>query len=156
MKERFKAVRKELGLTQIEVAAAMGYSSNGAIKNIEQGVVTPKPEFINAFCEKYGINKEWLLTGEGDMFTHDPETPESITEKLANELHLSGVARTILYTYVSQPAEVRAMLDAFAYDLARRVAAGESPDHIAMTAQLPKISTLMETADPKEEDASGR
>lgn len=38
------------------------------ITNIEHGTTFPKINYLQYFYEKYGLNINWLVTGEGDMF----------------------------------------------------------------------------------------
>lgn len=68
MKDRIKAVRLALGLSQDDFARKIGYETRGAITNIESGKTKPKPQFINRLVETMHVNRSWLETGEGDMF----------------------------------------------------------------------------------------
>lgn len=68
--ERVRYLRKNvLNQSQAEFAAALG-TSRDAINNIEQNRLK-RPEMkeplLKLMCEKFSINEEWLLTGEGDM-----------------------------------------------------------------------------------------
>lgn len=65
--ERFKQLRKALNLSQDEFAARIGLT-RGAITNIEVRGLTPKPLLIDMVCHTYNVNKDWLTTGEGEMF----------------------------------------------------------------------------------------
>lgn len=77
MNERFKVLRKKLGLSQDEFANRLGLT-RGAVTNIELGKTEPKPLFISLVCSVYDVNEEWLRTGEGDMFC-----PKDIDDELA-------------------------------------------------------------------------
>ena len=68
--ERVRFLRKNvLNQSQAEFAAALG-TSRDAINNIEQNRLK-RPEMkeplLKLMCEKFNINEEWLLTGEGEM-----------------------------------------------------------------------------------------
>lgn len=67
IKDRFKAMRKELGLTQQELADAVKCSV-GVITNIEYGRATANAMCISAICDKFKVSEQWLRTGEGEMF----------------------------------------------------------------------------------------
>ena len=47
-----------------------------AIYLIETGQRNPSDRTINDICEKFNINKEWLLTGEGEMYKPEPQIDE--------------------------------------------------------------------------------
>ena len=49
-------LRKEAGLSQGDAAAALNYSSNQFISNIERGVCTPSPQIIHKILEVYGVS----------------------------------------------------------------------------------------------------
>ena len=66
MGERVKIIRKHFGLSQAQFAQKVNRSP-GFISNVETGRSDISEETINVIVEVYGVNKEWLLTGEGDM-----------------------------------------------------------------------------------------
>lgn len=70
--ERLAYVRKLRGYTQASLANAIDVS-RGVISNIEYGQNDPLPVVAEAICSKLGINKDWLLSGVGEMNsnTHD-------------------------------------------------------------------------------------
>ena len=73
MNERVKQVRKMLGLTQDEFGRRLGVT-RGAITNIEYNKVEPKPLLVDLICKEFSVNKDWLYTGEGEMFVKmDPD-----------------------------------------------------------------------------------
>jgi len=68
LKDRIKHLRKELNLTQKDLANTINKSID-RIKNIENGRVQKlHPDEIIALSNKYNINPDWLLTGEGEMY----------------------------------------------------------------------------------------
>lgn len=83
MKNRFKEIRKELGLTQNEFGEKIGITGS-TISDIERGKLSLTDRNISLICEKLGVNETWLRTGEGDMFDiyHLPE--DEITKALAS------------------------------------------------------------------------
>lgn len=64
MNERFKEVRKALGLTQSEFGKSLGIS-NTAISKIEKGENNISESNIISICREFGVNEEWLRTGVG-------------------------------------------------------------------------------------------
>lgn len=75
--ERFRYLRKSLGLSQEEFAAK-AHRTRSEITNIEYGKTTPKDAVISSICATYGIREEWLLTGEGEM-----KAPKTREEEIA-------------------------------------------------------------------------
>jgi transcriptional regulator with XRE-family HTH domain len=65
--ERIKEIRKENKLSQSAFGEKLGVSRD-AINNIENNRVEPKQLFVNYLCEIFKVNKDWLLTGEGDIY----------------------------------------------------------------------------------------
>ncbi len=68
MKNRIKEVRKSQGLTQVEFGEKIGVKGN-TVTNYENGLRTPTDAVILSICREFKVNKEWLLTGDGDMFS---------------------------------------------------------------------------------------
>ena len=66
MNERFKEFRKEvLKKTQVELAEELGIA-RASITNWERGDNVIPDYIINLLEAKYGMSKEWLLTGTGE------------------------------------------------------------------------------------------
>ena len=74
MKDRFKDVRKAKELTLKQVADLLGISES-SVSNIERGRNNPSGSTLTLFCEKLGVNRQWLETGEGEMFNPEAEAP---------------------------------------------------------------------------------
>lgn len=79
MNERFRAVRKDKGLTQSEMADDLGCSRN-VIKNIELNLSPPSGTMINLVCKTYSVNEIWLRTGQGGMYSDDPKQDEFLAK----------------------------------------------------------------------------
>lgn len=81
MRNRIKAVRKSLGLSQRAFGEKLGVSRD-VINNIEYGRVQPKDLFLQHMCELYKVNERWLESGEGEMFADDSEVDKLLEEAL--------------------------------------------------------------------------
>ncbi|MDU7706053.1 MAG: helix-turn-helix transcriptional regulator [Clostridium sp.] len=64
LKDRIKAIRKYLGITQQEMADRIGIKRN-TIANYEIGRNVPIDAVISLICREFGVNEVWLRTGEG-------------------------------------------------------------------------------------------
>lgn len=67
MKDRLKALRKELGLTQEKFAERLSMKRN-SIANYEIGRNEPIDAVIALICREFNVSEAWLRTGDGDMF----------------------------------------------------------------------------------------
>lgn len=90
MRERLKAVRKELGLTMEKFGNELGVKKS-AISDIENGRNNVSPQIVNALCRvNWGgryVNEKWFRTGEGNMFIKMDVEEEiaSLIAKIPNE-----------------------------------------------------------------------
>jgi transcriptional regulator with XRE-family HTH domain len=69
--ERLKAVRNALKLSQRAFTKGI-YTSQSYYARMEQGKMPVNDRIIELICYKYGINKEFLREGTGEMFSGDP------------------------------------------------------------------------------------
>jgi len=67
VQERLRKIRKNLGLSQDEIALNTG-AKRTTVAGYESGISLPHAEFLTALHKNYGINLTYLLTGEGEMF----------------------------------------------------------------------------------------
>ena len=65
---RIKAVRKALGLSQRAFCKGI-FLSQGFYANIESGLRKPNERIYELISTKYNVNKDWLITGKGEMFS---------------------------------------------------------------------------------------
>ena len=84
MNERIKKLRKALDLTQQAFADRIGLKRN-TIAQYEIGRNEPIDAVILSICREFEVNKEWIETGNGEMFIQKSEN-EKIAEFLADVL----------------------------------------------------------------------
>lgn len=127
MNERIKALRLALGLSQEEFGRRLGVG-RGAITNIEFNKVEPKPLFVDLICREFGVNREWLETGEGEMLRH--MSTEKELEYVFQEIHASDdpTIRAIIRTYWGLPDDAKEIVKQFILDVAEKIKGqGENP-----------------------------
>lgn len=64
IKTRIRQIRKEHGLTQAEFGRRIGIT-DASCSLIESGRNNPSGQTVRAICREFGVNEEWLRTGEG-------------------------------------------------------------------------------------------
>lgn len=97
MNERIKQIRRELELTQAEFAERIGLKQN-SIALIESGKRNISDQAVLSICREYGVNEEWLRTGDGDRFI--PESNDEL-EALAKKYNLSNADQVLIEKYVN-------------------------------------------------------
>ena len=86
MNTRIKELREYFGLSQ----RAFGEQIKTAgthISCVERGINEPSDELINKICTAFGVKREWLLNGKGEMF--------SAYQPPYDEQHIGERVRTI-------------------------------------------------------------
>lgn len=78
MNERIKEIRKILKLSQKKFGENLNISQNH-ISSIENGTRAVTDRMISDICRLYSVNKDWLITGEGEIFI-DPLAPFTIED----------------------------------------------------------------------------
>ena len=90
------------GLTQAEFGEKIGVKGN-TVTGYETGIRSPSDAIIVSICREFGVNEEWLRTGNGEMFLpksrgqeigeivkaaaqHDPETAAKFFSSLLEEM----------------------------------------------------------------------
>ena len=68
MKERIAEARKYLGLSQTKLAEKLGVTRS-TVCAWESGRNKPTDALAKFFCEQFGISKEWLTSGQGNMLS---------------------------------------------------------------------------------------
>ena len=87
--ERIKELRNRLNMSQTEFGECL-HVSRDVINNIERtnNPVEPKPLFIDNVCVTFHVNRDWLTTGEGEMFrerTRSEKVAAFVGEALADK-----------------------------------------------------------------------
>lgn len=96
--ENLKSARKKSGMTQQEVADAIGVVQS-AYKNYEQGNREPKGEMLVKLADLYGVTTDYLLGRNTE------EAPP--IDKLASDFNMSALEKKILDNYLSLPKAMR-------------------------------------------------
>ena len=101
MVERIKDVRKALGLNQTDFAKRIDLTQT-AYSMIESGRNRLSDKHIKLVASEFGVNENWIRTGEGDKYSSSPYEKEflRIFEGLMPETkdYLLNTAKELLAT----------------------------------------------------------
>lgn len=115
--ERIKAIRKELGLTLEKFGEKLGVTKT-TISRIEKGVNNLTDQMARSICREYNVDYDYLMYGEGDMFT---DLPKTIVDELCMQFDLDGFDRAVVEMYLDLPAELRQAIKAKVKDMVQKV-----------------------------------
>lgn len=82
---RIKELRKALKLNQTEFGGRIGLKTSAMSKMEQEGSAVTE-QSITLICEKFGVRREWLMEGTGEMLQ---ETEDSLFASFAERYHLS-------------------------------------------------------------------
>lgn len=69
--QRIKQVRQKIKLSQAKFAKAISIS-NGYLAGIELEKRNVNERLIKLVCNTFKVSENWLKTGDGEMFTNEP------------------------------------------------------------------------------------
>lgn len=90
MNSRIKLIRKELGLTQEQLAERLGIGKT-ALSMIETGRTGLSSRNRNILVQELNVNPDWLETGEGLMFNADPHLSNAFAQRGEMSMPLQSV-----------------------------------------------------------------
>ena len=89
MNERVKPIRKQLGMTQEQLAQRLGIGK-AALSMIETGKAGLSARNRNILVQELNVNPEWLESGKGNMFNAEPDLT-AYMHRTDNSLPLQSV-----------------------------------------------------------------
>lgn len=114
--ERIKAIRKELGLTLEKFGEKLGVTKT-TISRIEKGVNNLTDQMARSICREYNVDYDYLMYGEGDMFT---DLPKTIVDELCMQFDLDDFDRAVVEMYLDLPTELRQAIKAKVKDMVQK------------------------------------
>lgn len=117
MKEQLKKLRKHLDMTQQAFADKIGMKQN-TIAQYEMGRTIPSDAIVFSICREFGVNENWLRTGEGEMFeqlTEQQKLMKYTALLLKNkDSAISTAIQTLIVTYEQLDDASKATLEKIA------------------------------------------
>ena len=115
--ERVLKIRKTLKMTLEEFGGKLGVAKT-TISRIEKGVNNLTDQMATAICRTYNVNYDYLVNGEGDMFSNLPQT---ILDDLCVQYDLDALDRLIVEMYIDLPPQDREVVKKMMKEFARKV-----------------------------------
>ena len=104
--ERVKLIRAELNLTLEKFGDRVGVGK-AAISKIEKNENRLSDQMIKAICREFNVNYDWLVYGEGEMFS---ELPKTILDELCRAYDLDDIDRKLIQEYIKMNKQSRQVL----------------------------------------------
>ena len=92
--ERIKQLREQFGLKQGEFSDQLRMSQTH-LSRIEKGKVPPSKSFLNALKGEFGINPDWIMTGEGEKLVPPEEYIVAGIKKLGIYKFCEGLTKVL-------------------------------------------------------------
>lgn len=155
MNERIKELRDALGITLEEFGSRLGVTRT-AISRLERGNRGVTDQMAISICREFGVNEQWLRTGEGEMFE---QTRASVLDRLSTEYDLSREQRSVIEAFLDLDPQERDVILKYVHNVFDRSAksAAQStaiPDKEAQRiAESDEFKALREKNEPPESES---
>lgn len=106
MNERLKQLRQYLQLSQKEFGDKIFITQNH-VSSLESGRRTVPERTLKIICSTFGVNEEWLKTGEGEMMVDLVDDLVDVDDETKDML------RKILMLSVDDKNKMKKILDSF-------------------------------------------
>lgn len=115
--ERIKEIRKTLNLTLEKFGEKLGVKKN-TVSQLENGRNSLTEQMAKAICREFNVNYDYLVNGEGDMFSNLPQT---ILDDLCLQYDLDALDRLIVEMYIDLPPQDREVVKKMMKEFARKI-----------------------------------
>lgn len=118
---RIKALRKAKHLNQSDFGEAIGLKQV-TVSVLEQEGRAVTEQNIALICQKFHVRREWLVDGEGEMYSH-PE--DSLFAAFAQQYNLTPSEQNAVRFFLELPENERQSMLRNITDMANAIAAGQ-------------------------------
>ena len=112
---RVKKVRLRKGISQEQFGEIIGIKK-AAVSKIENGENSLSKGNLLAICRQFNVNKEWLINGNGEMFTlksKEDEIRNFFENAISSDSDIAKIQRKFISTLVLLDEEEWIVLDRF-------------------------------------------
>lgn len=131
MKDRIREVREHFGLSMEKFGSRIGIGK-ASISLLESGKNNPSVQTITLICREFGVNEQWLRTGEGEMLE---QTRASVLDRLSTEYDLSREQRSVIEAFLDLDPQERDVILKYVHNVFDRSA--ESAESAAQSTAIP-------------------
>lgn len=155
MKDRIREVREHFGLSMEKFGSRIGIGK-ASISLLESGKNNPSVQTITLICREFGVNEQWLRTGEGEMLE---QTRASVLDRLSTEYDLSREQRSVIEAFLDLDPQERDVILKYVHNVFDRSteSAAQStaiPDKEAQRiAESDEFKALREKNEPPESES---
>lgn len=155
MKDRIREVREHFGLSMEKFGSRIGIGK-ASISLLESGKNNPSVQTITLICREFGVNEQWLRTGEGEMFE---QTRASVLDRLSTEYDLSREQRSVIEAFLDLDPQERDVILKYVHNVFDRstesaVQSTAIPDKEARRiAESDEFKALREKNEPPESES---
>ena len=155
MKDRIREVREHFGLSMEKFGSRIGIGK-ASISLLESGKNNPSVQTITLICREFGVNEQWIRTGEGETFE---QTRASVLDRLSTEYDLSREQRSVIEAFLDLDPQERDVILKYVHNVFDRSAesAAQStaiPDKEARRiAESDEFKALREKNEPPESES---
>lgn len=118
MKDRIREVREHFGLSMEKFGSRIGIGK-ASISLLESGKNNPSVQTITLICREFGVNEQWLRTGEGEMFE---QTRASVLDRLSTKYDLSREQRSVIEAFLDLDPQERDVILKYVHNVFDRSA----------------------------------
>lgn len=101
--ERVKEIRKNLGLSLEKFGEKIGLKKS-SLSQIENGINALTEQTIKGICREYNVSYDFLVDGEGEMFS---DLPDTVLDELCMQYDLDAYDKKLLEIYLELPKSAR-------------------------------------------------
>lgn len=109
--ERIQRVREDSGLSMEKFGQRIGIGRS-SVSMIEKGINNPSRQTVDLICREFNVRREWLETGEGEMYDLPLDEEAAMFARLAKKTGASAEAlKLVIRCYLSLGDDGIAVLD---------------------------------------------
>lgn len=98
--ERVKEIRKSLNLTMEKFGDKVGVGKT-AVSKLEKGETSLTNQMAKSICREFNVNYDYLMEGEGDMFS---DLPQTVLDELCRQYDCDDLDRRLIEEYLKLDA----------------------------------------------------
>lgn len=125
MNTRIREVRTALKMTMDAFGQRIGVQKS-AISKLERGENNLTDQMAKSICREFNVSYEWLMSGDGEMFT---DLPQTILDELCQQYDLDDFDRALMQMYINLTDSERGLLKTKMKEMIRGLGYRKDGDH---------------------------